>query len=412
MVLHKENALHVQPIQQGERIHLLDSIRGVALFGILLANMLFYQEPKFISFGLSPNEWTESYNVAASWFLDLFVVGKFYPMFSILFGIGFAVFLKKAFEKGVKAKGLFAKRLTILLLFGFIHLVFIWSGDILVNYALAGFLLLLFFDLKPKTVLNWARWLFIGFAVLIGFFGIMNAALLEYFPEEIGVTTEVIHDANEVLQTGNYGEVLVFRLVNELPVVILNLILAVPMILPLFLFGLYVTKRIDIFRVQDHLDWVKSIWKKSLVWGIVFTILFAVHKGEVLPIPSFLSLGLADMFRSFSGLALCIFYMTSVTLLVQKQTWQPLFRLFSFPGKMALSNYLFQSFICVTIFYGFGFGLFAKVGPALSILFAIIIYGLQMAVSYYWLKTFQYGPFEWLWRTATYKKRQPMKVKG
>ncbi|WP_078554168.1 DUF418 domain-containing protein [Bacillus alkalicellulosilyticus] len=402
------NQSELEPIPLQERIVPLDIIRGLALFGILLANLLYYHEPLFMVMGTGQEGqlWTSTPNVVSQWILDIFVVGKFYPMFSILFGIGFAVFIERIVAKGGPANNFFAKRLFILALFGIIHVFFIWSGDILLGYALTGFFLLLFINAQPKTILKWAFWLFFISHILIGLLTMASVAMLEMLGEEL-YSSEEIASALSVFQTGSYSEILSYRLSIEIPTVLGNLFFIVPSILPLFLFGYYATKTINLYQIDQHLPWVKAVWNKSLLLSLILCPFFLVVKGNWIGMSNALVIGLDFILAAIFGLALCIFYMTSIVLLYYKG--KMFLNVFSYPGKMALSNYLFQSFICVTIFYGYGFGYFAKIGPALGILLAFIIYALQVIVSFYWLKYFRFGPMEWIWKTITYHKAQPLK---
>nr|WP_071393393.1 heparan-alpha-glucosaminide N-acetyltransferase domain-containing protein [Bacillus tuaregi] len=153
------------PISSQERILTIDIIRGFALLGIFLVNMPAFHSPALM---VSAPE----YNGMDYW-LDLlfqmFVQTKFYTIFSFLFGLGFYIFMSRAEQKGLRINRLFSRRLFALLLFGALHLVLLWYGDILHTYAIAGFLLLLFYKRKPKTLLIWAFSLLIAFHALTDF---------------------------------------------------------------------------------------------------------------------------------------------------------------------------------------------------------------------------------------------------
>ncbi len=101
--------------------------------------------------------------------------------------------------------------------------------------------------------------------------------------------------------------------------------------------------------------------------------------------------------------------MTSLALLFQRSEWQPRLMPLSYVGRMALTNYLLQTVVCTTLFYGYGFGLYGKIGIAGGIFLTVVIYALQIPLSKWWLTHFRFGPMEWLWRSATYLKLQPMK---
>jgi uncharacterized protein len=107
---------------------------------------------------------------------------------------------------------------------------------------------------------------------------------------------------------------------------------------------------------------------------------------------------------------LCLFFMTSIVLLHQNKKWVLKFKPLAYMGRMALSNYLFQSIVCTSIFYGYGLGLYGKVGPALGLVLTIIIFTIQVFISKYWFKHYRFGPVEWIWKSLTYSKLFGMKL--
>ena len=163
----KTDAPIAEPVQVNERVEVLDVIRGVALLGIIIANMSVFNSPAGYLEIMGKNLWTGIGDTIASSLIILLVQGKFYIMFSFLFGLGFAIFFERAKAKTNRPTLLFYRRLFILLLIGVVHAFFIWHGDILVVYALLGFLLPLFVHRKPLTILIWALLLFFGFIVVL-----------------------------------------------------------------------------------------------------------------------------------------------------------------------------------------------------------------------------------------------------
>jgi uncharacterized protein len=111
----------------------------------------------------------------------------------------------------------------------------------------------------------------------------------------------------------------------------------------------------------------------------------------------------------FGDMGLCLFIMTSIVLLYQNKKWILRFKPLAYTGRMALSNYLFQSIVCTTIFYSYGLGLYGRVGAALGLVLAIVIFIAQIFISKYWFKRYQFGPVEWLWKSLTYGKFFGMK---
>lgn len=105
-------------------------------------------------------------------------------------------------------------------------------------------------------------------------------------------------------------------------------------------------------------------------------------------------------------------YASGLVLLAQDPRWHARLLPLAAVGRTALSNYLLQTLICTTIFYGYGLGLYGQIGPAVGIALTLVIFGLQVPLSNWWVKRFRFGPFEWLWRSLTYGKLQPLRLDG
>lgn len=163
-------------------------------------------------------------------------------------------------------------------------------------------------------------------------------------------------------------------------------------------------------RTAEHLPFIQKVQSRALILGLIGNIMYALSGEFSNPSqPSLMSL-LGVVGFAFGGPALCFFYASTLTLLVQSSEWRENFAPLAALGRMALTNYLMQTIICTTIFYGYGLGLYGRVGPAVGIALTIVIYGVQIPFSLWWLSKFQMGPAEWLWRTLTYGKAQPMRA--
>lgn len=383
------------------RIVTLDIIRGFAILGIFLVNM-----PSFTG---SESMIYTGIDKTIRMLFDLFVQTKFYTIFSFLFGLGFYIFMTRAEARGEKVFRLFSRRLFVLLMFGILHIVLLWEGDILHTYAITGFFLLLFYRCKPKTILIWAFSLILFFQFLLG-----SSALLTYISEQFDGSD---HFSEEMKQdtlsrgqekidaytTKSYGELLKWRIPNEEVELLYNIPFAIPDILGMFLLGLFAGK-IDLFRR------VKELKRKLRITQIITLLLSIPALAAIVwsyskldEVTFMYSLG-NYFFVHFSGLTLSIFYIVSITLMLESQIWQRLLNPFRYVGQMALTNYLCQTFFGFIVFYGFG--LFGQVSLAKGLLYSISFYCVQLICSYFWLKKFQFGPFEWLWRAMTYGKVQ------
>ncbi|WP_338449666.1 DUF418 domain-containing protein [Niallia oryzisoli] len=391
------------PISSRERIVTIDIIRGFALLGIFLVNMPAFHSPAFLV--RSPD-----YTGLDQW-LDLlfqmFVQTKFYTIFSFLFGLGFYIFMSRAEQKGLKINRLFLRRLFALLLFGALHLVFLWFGDILHTYALTGFLLLLFYKRKPKTLLIWAFSLLLVFHAMVSAQFLVPASKLEAFTtessqEDAGKLAEYV----DMYENATYIEWVSYRLQTEMGMILANIPFTIITVLAMFLFGLYAGK-IGVFKPDSpHLSMIKKIWLTTLVLSIPLVALLAIYKLNIIDVGVYQQ-NAVYLFTSLSGITLCFFYMSSLTLLLRRDFWQKLLRPLGYTGQMALTNYLLQTFISVGIFLGLNY--YGKVSLAEGTLICLVTYAGQTLFSYYWMRNFRFGPFEWLWRTMTYGYIQPMK---
>jgi uncharacterized protein len=409
-----------QPVQQRERIAILDVLRGFALFGILTVNMYLFSRPlQELYQGVGAAE-RPGHDQVADWLVAFFATGKFYTLFSFLFGLGFTIFIARARAKGQRAAPLFARRLLVLLGFGLVHGFFIWVGDILTFYALVGFVLLLFAWVKrPRTLLIWAFaiWLLsvVGMTAGVGLMAVaaavpearteIDASLAAQAP----LAAAEAERAREVYANGNFLEITAQR-AQELLLMWGFGLFTVPSILMMFLLGAYFGRR-EIFRdVDAHLP----LFRRMLIWGLVIGLpanaIYATLFGSAVASTDGL---LASMGATLAGIvghpALSLAYMSGIVLLTRREAWARRLGVLAPVGQMALSNYLLQSIVCTLIFYGYGLGLFGQVGTVAGLALAAVIFALQIPLSHWWMARFRYGPAEWLWRTLTYGKAQPLR---
>jgi len=143
--------------------------------------------------------------------------------------------------------------------------------------------------------------------------------------------------------------------------------------------------------------------------GVAGNAAFAVG-GSFNPSPTSVMQNVGAICLLIAAPAMSFFYASTIILLAQGEAWRRRLAPLAAVGRMALSNYLLQSLICTTIFYSYGLALFGKVRPSLGLLLTIIICLIQIPLSVWWLRRFQFGPIEWLWRSLTYWQRQPMRV--
>jgi uncharacterized protein len=379
------------PIQVNERIQAIDIIRGFAILGIFIVNMPAFNFP--IQYLPLEKWWTSPQDQITSMLIDIFAQASFYTLFSFLFGFGTYIFYERVTAKGYSFKKYFTRRLLGLLLIGCIHAFLIWDGDILISYSFIGILLLLFHRFSPTL------WIWLGLTLIIlpSFVlgGLLFIAVL-LDPKNAGwpYDAELGTKAMEVYSSGSFLEIAEQRVhdwlyVNNFE----NAIFLVLALFPMFLLGMYSAKKKWFAHIEDHIKKMKFICIGAFIISCVFKLL-----------PYYYEKNIATEFLqdSIGGPASAIFYASFLALIVRREFWRKLLSPLSFVGRMSLSNYLFQSILCTTLFYNYGFGLYGKIGPFYGFILTLFIYFIQIIWSKQWFKRFNYGPIEWLWRRMTY----------
>lgn len=388
------------PITEQERLIVIDVIRGFALLGILLVNMQDFSSPWLY---LEPGVlWNSSLDRYTEIFIDIFAQASFYTLFSFLFGFGMMIFKERAEAKGYSFVPLYSRRLFVLLILGIIHAFLIWHGDILISYALIGFILLLFHKAEAKTMFKWAVALILIPSILFG--GLMLWQETKYPSAFVGYDIEMVNQSLQVYSSGTYFEITKQRIndwyyVNN-PINYIFLIFA---ILPMFLFGAFFAKKRWFHEPKTYNKELQKIWLVSMIIAVIFKLLPYFGNGME---------GLFYLQNFIGGPASAIFYATSIVLLFQKSWWRSKLINFSYVGRLSLSNYLLQSLIGTFIFYSYGLGFYGQVSPFYGVILTIIIYILQVQLSKLWLKRYKIGPVEWLWRSLTYKSKQKLKIEN
>ena len=393
--------MSMRPVAAAERIEVLDALRGAALFGIITANMRGFSGPLAAYFDHTLM-WTDPVSRAAQAFVDIFVQGKFITLFAFMFGIGFAIQMERADLSGVTSRMFYVRRLAILLLFGMLHFILIWWGDILAAYAILGFALLLFRNRWQKALLRWAVVLFL-YPLLLGTFLFALHSAAVQIPGPPPTSPEELQRIITVYANGTYGEI-VRQNLDEVGFMVFGFIFFYPRVLGMFLFGLWVWRQGIVRELPSQTSLLRRCQKYGLWIGLLFNIIAAAIKEMFHPnpiAPSFLGL-LVNAALTIGVPAGSLFYATTVALLWEKLQWRARLRPFAAVGKMALTNYLLQSLICTTLFYSWGLALYGRVNPLMGFVPTVLIYGAQVVLSLWWFRRFAMGPSEWLWRRLTY----------
>ncbi|EIJ81905.1 hypothetical protein PB1_03160 [Bacillus methanolicus PB1] len=374
-----------------ERILSLDIMRGFAILGIFLVNMLFFHSPILY---IDPMKWwNDSFSKAVYTFIDIFAQASFYPLFSMLFGYGLVILMDRSQQKKVNFYKIAARRLFLLLLIGMIHAFFIWHGDILMNYAVIGFIFLLFLQLSGRSLTITGMLLYVIPNIFLTFIltiGIQIAPEEEWYPYDDQAAAASI----EVYSHGSFTEITEQRIrdwyeANNLE----SFLISLTDILPLFMLGAGAAKLKLLENPKRHKKRLLFIMLSAGITGIMLKI-FPYLFGRNIAIDYFQDI--------FGGPLLSIAYALIIAFLANRKRTALFLSLLAAVGKMSLSNYLFQSLVSTFIFYSYGLGYYGKASLMEGTILALAIFVVQTAASFIWMKHFYYGPMEWLWRSFTY----------
>ena len=398
------------PVDAKERHVILDALRGFALLGICLAN---YPEFSLYSFLESaPKSMFPTFGIdtVVQWILYILIDGKFYTIFSLLFGIGFSIILENNRKRGANGILIFYRRMFFLLLIGFAHLILIWSGDILMLYAAVGMTLPLFLRCKDKTLLIWAL-IFLAVPVIIDyvcqFTGVyLSSKLVEWqwlLCERFGITEE--NFAYWLRDAANYEDMHKFLLMGAVErmqeFVDGNRYFKV---LGLFLIGFWLGRNRMFSRLKEY----RVLLKKTCIIGLCMGLpLSAVYAWSAMDGKPF-GFGTHSLFYFISVYLTSFGYISAFCLLYLRTKEARGWKIMAFPGRMALTNYIGQSAVGVLIFYGVGLGIGADTGLIYGEIIAVTVFLFEIAFSSAWLQYFRFGPLEWIWRCLTYLKIFPI----
>lgn len=386
-------------------------VRGFALFGVLLVNMY--------NFGAFSPIWTATADRVAFSLMHLFFETKSWRLFSLLFGIGFALQLEGARARGTGFVPAYLRRILVLFCIGMGHALF-FPGDVLMVYAELALVLLLFRNGSPRLL------------------AILAVALLALYPLGRAADTLVSGRAapaqtvdverarvvNEQLRTthphavGSFGDV-VRANARVIPANAFGQPLGLESglgFLAMFLLGLAAGRRRTLANLGASLPGVRRLALWALSAGAVGTlaeraISLALQRrdlgGEGAPVAWTL---VGDLAFTFGSTALAIGYAAVIVLMSRSAQLRRLVEPFGPVGRLALSGYLAQSLVFTTLFYGYGFGQAFRMGPAAVTVCAVGIFVAQVLACAWWVRRYRFGPVEWLWRALTYLRLPPMRV--
>ncbi|MGE6514589.1 DUF418 domain-containing protein [Lysinibacillus sphaericus] len=362
-----------------KRVSFIDGMRGFSLLGISLANLLIFQ---FGMYGKDELKNLSTLDSGALYFVKVFIEGSSMPIFSILFGYSLIKLIESIRKKKNRSRWSIVRRAIGLIAIGWLHSRYFWEGDILSYYGIIIFFLIPFINRKAKTLFIWSGIFFVFSTINLLFIPVVELSK----KEQLKMDT-YIEESNAVYADGSYLDVYYYRL-NDMPpgfddpvdVGIIQ-ILAPLMFISLFLLGMGLAKK----RAFENME----IERRWYALGALFVPLGLICKSV-----SFIDSIFSGMLLIGGSLLLSIGYICLAALLISTRLLPFLLHGFESVGKLSMTNYLLQTIICTFVFYGYGLGLYGKIGVFSGIIFGITLYCLQCVFSVYYLKRFNRGPFE------------------
>jgi len=390
----------LSPIDPNQRSEWLDALRGFALLGILLANVAGFSGYAFVDPASHAQLPWNGADGVMGYLEHALIEAKFYSLFSFLFGLGFAVQLRRAEARGGDLKAVFRRRMAWLLAFGLTHAFLIWFGDILNFYALMGFALLLFRKSSARTLLTWSL-VFLA-APIVLYAGYLAFVVVTHAPPAAppesapgmnaiferyahGGYADVVHSNAQIYAYAWIRRIYRFQLLR---------------IFGMFLLGAWAGK-VGLPLARDALRPTLKRWLwLGLGLGLPFNLAFAALGGNDVLVPASAK-GLLSIALGSIGIPLLSLGYAAVFALYWRKP-RGSGHLWVASGRMALTHYLSQSVVCIALFYGIGFGLFGRTSLATSMLIALAVYLFLAVLCRFWLQRFPQGPMEALWRRLSY----------
>lgn len=397
--------MNKQPTKSKNRIDLLDIYRGFAILGIFVVNIVIMNST-FLNQDEFAKQWTSNIDQISTKILQLFFYTKFFPIFSLLFGLGISMQALKLFDKNQLSFSFFARRMFILFLIGVFHISFLWSGDVLNLYAIIGIFTTLLIRKSNKLilVLSTIFLLFPFYDQLFEYiFNLVNFRPESYLKDYTGASV------NEIIRNGTYIQGIKLRLLEYLSNVPMLFGFLAPIAISMFLLGLYLGKN----KVYESLDlFIQKIKKPILLITILtniyrITFLFILVKLEIFSFEIYRETFIKLMV--LCDVAMGLFYLWVIGWLYFNTKWKMILLPLKYAGRMALTNYIMQSFIGLILFSSIGFKLYETLSPSQTLTTAILVFVFQVILSKIWLTYFKFGPLEWVWRCLTYIKLIPIK---
>ncbi|MCP4705159.1 MAG: DUF418 domain-containing protein [candidate division Zixibacteria bacterium] len=400
------------PIKGAERIGSLDLLRGFAVLGILVINIQWFSMPGLTGFnptiygdltGINRIVWTVSHLLGEV---------KFMTIFSMLFGAGIVLFCQRLEQSNMKPAKIYYRRTLWLLFFGILHAYLFWTGDILVWYSLSGLLAYLFWRLRPGWLVFWSALLLL---IGTGIYALFQWSM-PYWPQEAfqsnkdmwAPSSEAIQQYLDIYRGGWINQ-MTDRLPTSLTMhTFIYLIYGLWRTLGIMLAGMALMKW-GVLSAQRSKRFFLTVVIVGLTTGFSITG-YGIYQNMIHNFAFEYSMFGGTLFNYWGSILVALAYISLIMLWWNSNygTWCK--SALSATGRMAFSCYITQTVICTTLFFGHGFGLFGYVPRWGQFCIVVSIWIIIVLWANIWLKKYRFGPLEWLWRSLTYWKRQPMKL--
>ena len=397
------------PVTERDRLMSMDVLRGFVLLGIFVMNIQSFSMP--MSAYINPTSYGDL--TGANWWVwvvsHVFFDQKFMTIFSLLFGAGVLLMTERAADD---AGRLHRRRMGWLVLFGLLHAHLLWYGDILYTYGMCGLVAYFFRHAAPRTLLiAGAAFILVGLLLPIGLGTIMPPEEYTKLRDETWQPTAEVQSRQLSAYRGGPLEQAAHRSPEALLFQTFYFFLfAFWKVFGLMLVGMALLK-LDVFTARRPLSFYAMFAAVNLAIGlpiVVYGMLQNFAHGWSVEYSMFVGGGYNYVGSTFVSFGYIGLFMA----MVRAGVFRSLIARLAAVGRTAFSNYILQTLIATTIFYGHGFGLFGSVERTGQAAIVLAVWLIQLAISPIWLRHFQFGPLEWVWRSLTYGQRQPMRRAG
>jgi uncharacterized protein len=387
----------LQPVAGNDRIEVIDILRGVALLGILLMNMEALSGPLDLSFTGIDTHWQGLDRVADA-LVYVLVQGKFFTLFSLLFGAGFALMAQRAEAARRDFAPFYLRRSAGLLLIGLCHAILVWSGDILVLYALMSLPLLAFREAPQRWLPALGVMTYLFAAALMLSMGVLISTMVpdgSAHADAVAAGQQTVELQRQAYGHGSWTDAVLQRL-RDLQVNLGGLLVVGPEVLGMFLLGSWFARSGALAAPERFAVLYQRLRWVALPVGLVLMVVSACWVPYVAPGTFSPASGAAYALSSVASLLMCLGYLAWIV------QWRERLTALAPMGRMALTQYILQSLVGTWVFYGYGLGAFEGMPRVWQIPFACVLFSLQVVFAHVWLRRFRFGPLEWVWRAMTY----------